>query len=411
MPKLPAASPKPKRRARGESYWLMQVAACGNHCCAPGCPNSGPLEQGHIESYGDGFGDDPENLIPLCRSCNFKYQKIRTPDGRPKDWRERLIQLLGYAIQPKLMVVHQNSWFHTIPATDTPENKDIIRWPKPEFALGTGVFTPSNSTRKRAVAMVEKIKRLSREKIPAPNLPTGPRNDTLVKFAESYATTFERTCREFLLRKDFLRDDGSVRDDSWRAICDNWMTYERWAEERVARDAAIAAKQVAEAAKSVEQAKRDKLEREWTEYQRVIEVKAWPGMTDDDKVFIERVAAEKAANARPESPGVTSLAQALRAHAASLAGMREVTGDELARCRAIVARRSAYDRQLLAKNRNELTATIAKQFELLKKVKHNEDHEEWHAGLFEAAKSVRDATTLAQLESQCGTVQSIASEY
>ncbi len=152
------------------------VAACGNHCCVPGCQNSGPLEQGHIIPNADGGDDSPENLIPACQRCNKRIGKIGTPDGRPVGWRERLIQLLGYAVQPKFITLHENSSCYMKPAGEGVDTQEVIKWQKPEFAAGTGVFTSSNVTRKVAVSMVEQIKRLSQMKTPAPYLPKGTRN-------------------------------------------------------------------------------------------------------------------------------------------------------------------------------------------------------------------------------------------
>jgi hypothetical protein len=273
------------RRPRGEAYWLMQVAACGNHCCAPGCPKPGPYQQGHIELHGAGFGDEPENLIPLCPECNHKYQKVRTPDGRPEGWRERLIQLLGFELQPKFMVLHQNSWCYTIPAPEGTESKDIIKWPQPEFMLRTVVFTPSGATRKHAFAQVEKVKRESRERVPAPYLPKSIRNTQLVKFAEGYPETFLRTCREFLLRRDFVREDGVIREDSWGPLCDNFLTYKRWAEERAARVAEQEKRAREEGQQAEQRAKVSQLESLWDDYFLAAMTPDWPGMPDADGEF------------------------------------------------------------------------------------------------------------------------------
>ena len=222
--------PKKHRRPRGEWFWQAMVAACGNHCCSTGCQVTSPLEQGHINPHADGFGDDVENVIPLCSKHNVG--KVRIPDTRPVGWRERFMQLIGYAVQPRFLMVHQNSSCYIKPAGEVVETQEVIKWQKPEFAARTGVYTSTNAPRKRAVELVEQMKRESQLREPRPYLPKGTRNAQLVKLAEGYPETFVRTCREFLLRKHFMRDDAATRDDSWGPLCDNWATYERWAEER-----------------------------------------------------------------------------------------------------------------------------------------------------------------------------------
>src|ERR1700722_7421413 len=127
-----------KRRPRGEWFWEAMVAACGNHCCAPGCMKVGLLEQGHIEPFGDGAHDNSENLIPLCRTCNFKYAKLKTPDGRPEGWRESFFILLANELRARFIVRHDISSCATIAPCESAENKDVLVWPKPDFRSGKG---------------------------------------------------------------------------------------------------------------------------------------------------------------------------------------------------------------------------------------------------------------------------------
>jgi hypothetical protein len=343
MPNQPTAkTSKLKRRPRGESYWLLQVAACGNHCCAPDCAIPGPLQQGHIELHGDGFGDEPENLIPLCAKHNHKYQKVRTPDGRPEGWRERLIQLLGFALQPKLMVLHQNSWCNTIPVPEGTENKDIIKWPQPEFTLTTGVFTPSGAARKQAITMVETIKRESHELESAPYLPKAPRNKQLVILAEAYPETFLRSSREFLLRKHFMRDDGVIREDSWGPLCDNFQTYKRWAEERAARIVANA-----KAQRELDRVEKEKMvvrqqESLMADYLLAATTPDWPGMPDADREFKESVAVV-GEELGEESLGV--LRRFKLHHRDELVAAKQKLRNKLAQCAAWAKRYNADDQR------------------------------------------------------------------
>jgi len=121
----------------------------------------------------------------------------------------------------------------------------------------------------------------------------------MVKLAEAYPVTFLRTSREFLLRKDFMREDGVIRDDSWGTLCDNFQTYERWADDR---------------AKSV--AERYRLERERDEQARkqrrddflsVLNIPhEWKGLTETDREWVEAV------RVRQEAPGEVSDADVKR---------------------------------------------------------------------------------------------------
>lgn len=279
------------RRPRGEWFWQAMVAACGNHCCGPDCKVTGPLEQGHIEPHGDGHGDDPENLIPLCRKCNAKYKKLRTPEGRPEGWRERFMQLIGYSIQPKFITVHENLSCYLKTASERTDSNEVILWQKPEFDPKTELFTSSQVTRRTAVLLVEQIKREAEKKNPSPYLPKANRGAQLVKLAEGDPDTFLLTCREFLLRKHFQRDDGAIRDDSWGPLCDNYLTYKEW-------DAERRAEQNANAERVRQEREENQRQRTMWNFREVLTVPTdWPGLTAADLETIEWVKTHENPNA------------------------------------------------------------------------------------------------------------------
>jgi hypothetical protein len=207
------------------------VASCGNRCCAPGCSATGPLQQGHIEAHDNGGYDNPQNLIPVCQSCNNKFKKLSTPDGRPYGWRERFFACLAYELRPRFIALPQNGSRYAIPANETIDSTEVIVWRKPDFGPVDSLFTRPLEARKTALGMVEEIKRESQNQYPTPHLPNEARNRQLVIRAEGDPQGFPMACREFLRRQGFVRDANHVLDDSWGPLCANYPTYRRWAAE------------------------------------------------------------------------------------------------------------------------------------------------------------------------------------
>jgi hypothetical protein len=132
-------------------------------------------------------------------------------------------------------------------------------------------------------------------------------------------------------------------------------------------------------------------------------------MPDDDKVFVERVAAEKAANTPPVEPGFSSLAQSMRQYANRNNGMREVGDDELECCQRVLKNQRAYEQQQVDEKRVKMLLTIQRVGGLIKTNFDDDDERqvEWQSELLEILKKVRAATTIAQID-ECWRVDEVA---
>ena len=206
----------------------MQVIACGGGCCAPlqdrhRC--EGKIEQGHIVAEADGGEDNADNLIPLCRKHNAKYKKLRVPDNRRNGWRERFFALLGYEVQPQIVMRPDKNDSRKMIVSAAIENKEVTIWPKPVLGAENSLYTRPHAARHEAVALVEKLVDES-QKLEPRLYPPGERQSTQLRsVAEAYPATFEILVREFFKREDYVLG-------GWSPVCEKPERYERWALER-----------------------------------------------------------------------------------------------------------------------------------------------------------------------------------
>jgi hypothetical protein len=380
-----------KRRPRGEWFWEAMVAACGNHCCAPGCMKVGLLEQGHIEPFGDGAHDNSENLIPLCRTCNFKYAKLKTPDGRPEGWRESFFILLANELRPRFIVRHDISSCATIAPCESAENKDVLVWPKPDFRSGNGVLPRSDATRKAAYDLVEEGKRASQQTQPAPKLPNENRGLKLIKLAEGDPKGFLPTCQEFLRRGDFMRDEDHVYDDSWGPLCANYQTYRRWAQER--RERLTLERRATE------------IEKRTTKFFSILSVPIdWDGLSADEKAWHGHVENRRAA------VGDVSADEAERSHDVLQRYEQAATERHEAEVR-ITRKRDAlftrYNRMgedpLLLVNSYGTQGDFSARIEEFKELYENSCLDVWYG--------IRRATTIDELQKVASKLDELIAEY
>ncbi len=302
-------------------FWPLFVEACGNRCCGecgqPGTAET--LQRGHIRSHQNEGEAAPENLMPVCVSCNSKAQGEDMPDNRPPAWRDRFARLflgaLGVEISLKIEAQKGCAGVETacagVNGTHTTDSKEVISWENL-------VFTPKNSYSQPSLRPLPSpsLAEVENALTAAINLGRGIGLPSYVDLGVTIVPPFENArrrlegiirhhgCADFLVGvKEFLRL-GEWYDHEelypkpggglpWQTFADNFSIYldsGRRFEVRLAKQRA-AEKEARDKRLAEEAAQKAEYERQRrAELPAKIAKVAWAEMTEEDKAFRKRMA-------------------------------------------------------------------------------------------------------------------------
>ncbi len=278
--KMETMNKKPKRQRQQylDEFWNLYVQACGGRCCA--CGGEGKLERGHIGRHADGGPDDIENLIPICRPCNGKYNKTGTTpsDGRPPDWKDRFLklQMQHLGVGPKVHAPWARSAY--LNGAATIENTPVVPLGEVDFVADSSYVQPyatppPPSPDQIRAAYDELLWRGKNESVKIPP-PTKKTLDEMYRLASVYGIEkFLAVGREFLASGDWYDTNGEIvsrlmKGHEWEHFCANFSLYRRLLRERLAAEARSAEAQRKQEERERQQAEAQRQRERDPEYQR-----------------------------------------------------------------------------------------------------------------------------------------------
>lgn len=304
---MPANRPTAKRQRIDDGTWEIFVQACGGRCCA--CSSTGPLQQGHIHRHADGGRLIFENLVPLCKSCNGKYNNGFTPDTRPAGWRDAFWKLLLAENEVTLRWQHPQQGGNTLPATETAQNNGLIDLTTVEFRPLLRYTTPtpgapsSNTPKPMLPHIAEQLMwdlvDKGKEAEIRPKPPLQKRQDQMKQAAIRVgAEAFRIAGEEFLQTEPEpwvvgTKDRAYAHADSWQHFCDCFAMYLAEGRKRAVRLAEQARLQRERDLVRQREAAEAKREHRWKDYLLAANVPSYPGIPAADLEHITTVLADK----------------------------------------------------------------------------------------------------------------------
>lgn len=277
-----------KRTQVDERFWQLLIEACGGRCVVPDCENpDAKLERGHIRSNASGGTASFENIQPVCRPCNGRYNQHTEQMGewRPAGWRDRFLKLVCQDFGVQIGFTDLPPSDGTLTDENSLENIRVIDWKQIKFVPGSEVLntlvpTPSALPGEIEELLVEVI-RLGRNQ----TVPIAPPDEKVKSRLRRLAGDFGREtflgcAGYFLKQEEWFENSGRVRPGwmkPWQTFAENWSMYlDDWH--------ASEQRRVKQEAGAREQVKRDR----WAIYLDAGKV-TWSGMADTDREFVGQV--------------------------------------------------------------------------------------------------------------------------
>jgi hypothetical protein len=248
MPKIPTAKTKRQTVSLDDCLWPIFVEACGGVCCDCKQPPTevGPLHHGHIWRAEDGGPTTLENLQPICKPCNGKYnQHFDMPDFRPTNWRSRFIELVVRTFRKGVVALSKNTEdVNTQPDQNSLENIRVIVRNDGIFAADCELphtLIPGHDTPPldEILAMVEALISAGIRQSVAIPVPDDKCQKALKQLIHRAGRKDFLAARdEFLLRRDWYDQDektGRVTrfgGDPWPRFVNGFSVYLKLAEAR-----------------------------------------------------------------------------------------------------------------------------------------------------------------------------------
>jgi hypothetical protein len=298
-----------KRTQVDERFWLLLVEACGGRCVVPDCEDpEAKLERGHIRSNASGGTGAFENIQPVCRPCNGRYNqhKEQMGDWRPAGWRDRFLKLVcqGFGVQIGFTDLSPSD--RTLSGENSLEKIRVVDWKQIKFIpgnelLNTLVATPSALPGHEIEELLVEVIRLGRSQ----TVPIAPPDEKVKSRLRRLAGDFGREtflgCARYFLKQEewWESPSGRVRPGwmkPWQTFAENWSMYlDDWR--------ASEQRRVKREAEERERAFRDR----WMAYLDACKV-TWREMMDADREFAERV--KKMASGPPQAVSDTDYLRA-----------------------------------------------------------------------------------------------------
>ncbi len=364
-----------------EYIWRLVVEACGGRCCVCHSDDGRKLVRGHLKRDTDGGAADFHNLIPICKSCNGKYKDGPTLDGRPEGWFERFLTLARTG-QPARRNSEQVNLLAGCQPNENTEHKNVPD-AEDESKRYYKTFTPTPA--ELAVKIVQEIIDESADWgdgiTPPPKPPISlKRIAELQQHArDTSAADFRLAAEQFKKETPWLTGDPRrpyASTDSWLPISVNYRSYLKRGQDRVARVTEQLRLSRERERESAERDRVHRLESRWAEYLRVADVPIRVAIGGDDRDFIVAIAAERSANAP----------------------VREVTDEELQRCRDVAARHRAYEQDNVDRTRRKLMAKLGEVNLGVQELPEGEEKEVWDKRVAELRDELNTANNVRSLD-------------
>jgi hypothetical protein len=289
---------KPKRLLFDDYIWGIFVDACGGRCLD--CHRTDvDLQRGHIQRHADGGPVSPDNLMPLCQSCNGKNNKsFSMGDLRPANWRDRFLKLQALKLGTRLVVskghTPSDEGVQGLGAENSPGNKTVMDWGAVTFEHTLDVYKPLPHAPSLTLSLpeinaaTEELFRAGKSLRFAPIAPAKEKCASKMKrlVVHHGRENFIAAGTEFLRQALWADEKGYHIDRTpWDTFADNFELYVGEAREQASfktkREAAERARAIQNRADAEENAKRVR-----SETYRRVSVLRYPSMPEQDREYI-----------------------------------------------------------------------------------------------------------------------------